>query len=82
MRGLRAFLTFSRQNCTIEPDIIRPRMPDNVHHLDNEALNSERKTEPETSATMAKMVDLCLGLVLPQADLDSLNIQILETKIV
>ena len=83
MRGLGAVLTFSRQNCTIEPDLIRPKMPDNIQYLSNEAPSStaraskspERKTEPETPATMAKLVDLCLGLVLPQADLDGLNSQ-------
>ena len=83
MAGQRSFLTHSRQNCTIEPDEIRPRMPDNTQLLGSEATNSvagaskspERKTEPETPATMAKMVDLCLGLVLPQADLDRLNSQ-------
>ena len=58
-------------------------MPDKTRYLSNEALSSaagaskspESKTEPETPATMAKMVDLCLGLVLPQADLDDLESQ-------
>ena len=57
-------------------------MPDNTQLLSSEVTSvsgaskiSDRKTEPDTPATMAKMVDLCLGLVLPQADLDHLNSQ-------
>lgn len=56
-------------------------MPDNIQRVSNEAStssvgaskSSEKKMDSETPASMAKMVDLCLGLVLSREDLDDLN---------
>ena len=71
------------EHCSIEPLTIRPLMPNNLDHLDGGApgsvadvgKESEKTFEQGTSESMAKMVDLSLGLVLTKEELDSVTRQ-------